>query len=134
MTNRQTEILVWLILFVGAILIIYILGAAGIRPVHGGQIQVRWNEATELDLKEYWIERKNKKRGSWGIVQRPTKGTSQTILLGTDGKGYWWRIRAVDESNNVGGPSNILFHKFPKKKPGRRGLNYGEVVVYIAGG
>ncbi len=107
--------------------VIFILETFIVRKVHGGQINVRWDEATESDLKEYWIERKDKKRGSWGIIQKPPKGTSQTILLGVDGKAYWWRIRAVDESNNVGGPSNTVFYKFPKKR--RQGLNFGNYLV-----
>ncbi len=115
--------------------LIFILHTFFVQKIEGGQVGARWIEASESDLKEYLIERKGKKRGSWAVIQRPARGTSQTMLVGVDGKAYWWRIRAVDFSGNIGGPSNVVYHKFPrKKKPGRQGLNYGEVVVFVAGG
>ncbi len=119
MKKTTKEILMLLGLFCALGFIIFLLEIFVVKRAEGGQVGARWHEAPELDLKDYIIERKGKKRGSWATTQRPTKGTSQTILVGVDGKGYWWRIRAVDFSGNVGGPSNVVFYKFPRKKKGR---------------
>ncbi len=99
--------------------LIFILDTFFVKKIEGGQVGATWHEAPEPDLKEYIIERKGKRRGGWLIIQRPARGSSQTILTGVDGKPYWWRIRAIDFSGNVGGPSNVVYHKFPRKKKGR---------------
>ncbi len=121
MTRTQKEFLRVVLFFLAICFIIFLLQRifAPTREANGGQVHASWVEAPEPDLKEYWIERKGKKGGSWGVTQRPARGTSQTILVGVDGKAYWWRIRAVDFSGNVGGPSNTVYYKFPRKKKGR---------------
>ncbi len=121
MTRKQKEFLSVALFFLAICFIIFLLQRvfAPTREANGGQVHASWTEAPEPDLKEYWIERKSKRRGSWSITQRPARGTSQTILVGIDGKPYWWRIRAIDFSGNVGGPSNVVYHKFPRKKKGR---------------
>ncbi len=121
MTRKQKEFLRVVLFFLAVCLVIFLVQRifAPTREANGGQVGATWKEAPEPDLKEYIIERKGKRRGGWYITQRPARGSSQTILTGVDGKPYWWRIRAIDFSGNVGGPSNVVYHKFPRKKKGR---------------
>ena len=72
---------------------------------------IYWDVVQNTDLSHYSVERKTT-MGSWREVAQTNKGIEQARVSGSRNRTYSYRITAVDNSGNVGNPSNTLIHKF----------------------
>jgi uncharacterized protein YpmB len=73
------------------------------------EAEIKWQAGSDEDIKEYLIERSEGPSGPWVEIAKVDKDTTSYKDTDLDsGKTYYYRIVAIDESDNPSEPSDVL--------------------------